>query len=163
MLITALIALSIYAQTGAAPDPDAVTAKVAIDSLAQRLIDQTSRAVKAEQQATTLQGQLFTSQTQIAAYQATVADLKEKLAAAQAPDPVTTGKVAWVDSLDAKCGTCRDAIDAGISGKSGPLDGVLICCGPTTVPATKPDTAIVYIVPVIAAPVLVVSPAAVVK
>lgn len=62
LILITLIALPLYSQ---APDPDALTAKVAIDSLAQRLIDQTARAVKAEKQATTLQGQLFTAQEQI--------------------------------------------------------------------------------------------------
>lgn len=95
-----------------------------------------------EQSASLAAAQTALATTQTALVQAN-ADLAT--AKAQARTPEDAAKVAWVDTLDGKCVSCRTALDLGLTGLDGSFQGTLICCGPATVPPTAVGTVIVYI------------------
>lgn len=51
--------------------------------------------------------------------------------------------------LDSICPTCRASINELLQGKAnGSMEGVIICCGPNTVPPTPAGTLLIYITPI---------------
>ena len=73
---------------------------------------------------------------------------------AQNPQPPATAKhgrepidkIELLKKLEVQCPSCIDALDAALSNpQNGPLVGVVICCGISTVPQTSSGTQILYL------------------
>lgn len=58
-------------------------------------------------------------------------------------------KVAFFDALSSQCVTCVDEINTALANaaKAPSLYGVIICCGPTTVPPTPPGSQLIWLMP----------------